>query len=197
VYDRILERYGFSIPETYRAMQARDLLTPEAPTYLHLSDLRWYSPSRILEHPLREYEIEGLLPFASSGRGDRWCWHTQWPGPTKAPVVFCPADEDTAEVFAADFTSALYRLLLEEFSGTWLDEPYGEAGVVPRYRAYLTAIQDLLPQPWFGTLARLCVPPLKEVAPGVQGLVSRSEANAIIERDLAFPELNKTFKHHL
>lgn len=178
-------------------MCAGELFSPGSARYVHLSDTTWLSREQLAEFAPLGFQIPGLVPFARSERRDLWCWYTAWRGPTLCPIVFCPRDSEEANFFAPGFASAVYRLLLEEFSGTWLSDPeyYGDdtPGV---FRRYVEDLSQFLPPNWIGELRRIVSLPLREDGEGTVGFISRAEADSIVRRHIGFPELDQTFKHY-
>ena len=118
--ERFLSRFGFHLPVVYRSMSDRGLLASDHPHHLQLTDFHWLTMEQILANSMTPVSAGNLLPFAESGNGDRWCWNTGWRSQRGIAVVFIARDQRSGEGYAADFAAALYRKLLEEFSGSWL-----------------------------------------------------------------------------
>lgn len=195
--EAIADRFGMALPDDFRKAYRRGLLTPGSDCELLLSDLRWLTPTQIVQFVPLEFQVSGLIPFARNARRDLWCWHTQWEGPVPNPIVFCPRDSSTAEVFAQDFSAALYRMLLEELSSTSLPAEDSLADrALPTLVGHVEAVADLLPPGWVSTLREIVQRPLRRTEDGAFEFLARSNADAIIERDLGFSGLNQEFPHY-
>jgi hypothetical protein len=110
-YERIEKKYRFEIPWEYRT--ARDLGWMDAGKgAMLLPDMEWWPLETIAEFEFPTYcrpHLSGLVPFASSGGGDYWCWQAD----KNARVLLCTHDCDDGLVYAPDFRSALLRQCLE------------------------------------------------------------------------------------
>src|SRR4051812_29072900 len=73
MYDRILARFAFAIPDLYRAMAAAGLFASRGVDALFLTDLEWLTPEEMGDFESPDYQVRGLVPFAKSARGDLWC----------------------------------------------------------------------------------------------------------------------------
>jgi hypothetical protein len=58
----------------------------------------------------------GLVPFASNGVGDHFCWYPNWQTAAEPPVVFFEHDALLSRLFARDFSELLCRCMLQHFA---------------------------------------------------------------------------------
>lgn len=197
-YSAIEQRYGCGLPDVYRALRKQghfDWHGPDAsPDYLFLTDLEWLSLQEIAEYQFFDWQIGGLIPFAISARRDEWCWRRDWQQGAEPPVVLCRRG-DTGYGFAPDFRGFLYRILLEEFSGTWLVESFGIHGTQERLRRYVDFVRPYLPERWVGQLSSLANRDWVTLADGTVCVFTREECNRVVQDELAFPHLNEEFYH--
>jgi hypothetical protein len=196
-YDRIAERYSLIIPEQYRSVRAMGLLDRGSPNELFLTDLEWLSTDAIAIYEFLEFEIKGLIPFARTARRDLFCWYPPMATDKDIPVIFCPRDDENATCYASDFVGFLYRILLEEFSGSWLVDSFGVTGTAERFRRYATDVSQFLPDSWATTLCQLSTEPLIELEQGVYGVMDRKKSRDLIAKTRFFPRLNQKFKHYI
>jgi hypothetical protein len=206
-YDKIAARFAFQVPEIYRAMRARGCfdhtagregsLVHESPNELFLTDLQWMTLQKIAEFQPPSFQIAGLVPFASSARRDLFCWYPAWTTEKGVPVTFCPRDDENAICYAGDFCGFLYRILLEEFSGSWNADIFGIDGLAERFHRYAKLAGEFLPVDWANKLIELSARPLTELEEGVHGVMERAECEQLIQRALSFPRLNERFKHYV
>lgn len=190
-YEHLRQRFDFELPDTYREMQEAGFFDFDNLNYLFLTDLEWLSLEQIITFKFLEFQIDGLIPFAKSARKDLFCWYPQWIFHDNTPVIFCPRDDNEAFGYAGDFAACIYRLLLEEFSGSCLVDSLGIEETSVRFRKYAQNIKGYLPPAWSNSLSLLAERPLKELEPDVFGVFSRSECNVLIERQLGFLHLNQ------
>jgi len=132
LYTAISQRFGFSLPDEYRRLESRGLLTLTAPahasqftkpgTYLWLNEMEWYSLEKIAEFKFWPDQLPGFVPFAFTGGGDDWCWQPEFTDSRGTRVVCCWHDSNMATVYAPDFASALFRQVIEFCSTTDDDE---------------------------------------------------------------------------
>ena len=97
--------------------------------------------------------------------------------------------------YAADFRSFLFRILLEEFSGTWLIDSFGADGAMTQLRNYVNWLSPFFPETWSQRLRELALGDIGQIADGSYGVFPREECDAIVKRELAFAHLNEEFMH--
>lgn len=196
-YDSIKARYSFRLPPLYRELQAAGYFDHAQPTtYIEFTDHQWKSLKAVASHQFCDWQTHTrtfFVPFSHSARRDEWGWRRDWITGDEPAVVFCERGPE-GRGFAPDFRGFLYRMLLEELSGTWLlENPQDEEGKAticrvvevigpPTSARVGRRIDELSRQPWYtDKTGTICVFP-------------RSECDRIIEQDLAFPHLNEVFQ---
>lgn len=199
-YEWIAARYSFRLPPLYRELQAAgcfDFTQPDK--YIEFTDHEWLSLKGIAGHEFCEWQTNTrkfFVPFSHSARRDEWGWRLDWIEGDEPAIVFCERGPEGRGV-APDFRGFLYRMLLEELSGTWVVEnPQDEEGkakirravevIGPRLpREWAQQIDELLRQQWYVDKDQnVCVYP-------------RVECNRIIEKDLGFSHLHDVFQQEL
>jgi hypothetical protein len=178
------DRYGFRFPPVYRALLEAEHLAGPADV-LQATDLEWLPPARIATYKFFLPPAAPLVPFAITARRDEWCWRLDWAEAGEPAVVFRERG-GLAVGYAPDFRGFLYRLLLEELSGSWLVEgPDDEPGQVVVRRSVEIAAPHL-PAEWAGRLRELAARPWEETEDGTVQTFHRSECEEIVARDLTF-----------
>jgi hypothetical protein len=162
LYNAITARYNFVVPDEYRRLQSRGLLTMSAPahasafhrpgSYLWLNDMEWYSLQDIVDFKFQSYHMAGFVPFAFSAGGDYWCWHPKHADHRGAQVLCCPHDCELATIYAPNFQTALYRQALDFCRGSASEEDIDPAAFLRRWAADLAPI---FPERWCAHLRRL------------------------------------------
>lgn len=198
--DKIEARYRLKLPSDYLQLYEANRFTwfgvDKSPEYLSFTDLEWLTLDEIAEYKFLD-QIDGLVPFAISARRDEWSWRTDWNTGSEPSVVFC-GRVDTGYGYAPHFKGALYRLFLEELSGTWIYQDHGRHGTIQQFRKYLQFFETLFPERWIQTLQELLPPDARlRKLPRSIGVVSSDITDAIIARDLAFDHLNEVFEHYI
>jgi hypothetical protein len=196
-YEVIEARYQFRLPPLYRELRAAGCFDYTRPDkYIELTDHQWKSLQAIGRHefcPWQTYSQTFLVPFSHSARRDEWGWRLDWIRGDEPAIVFCERGPE-GKGFAPDFRGFLYRMLLEEFSGTWVvARPEDDEGKAKIRRA-VEAICAHLPGAWVKRIDELSRQPWYTERDGTIRVYSRAECNRIIEQDLAFPHLNAVFQ---
>jgi hypothetical protein len=76
-YEAVRRRYGFDLPEAYRALEGAGHFAPQATDYLSFYDCEWLPPQQIADFKFNPWEIAsdgGFAPFAMSGAHEPYCW---------------------------------------------------------------------------------------------------------------------------
>lgn len=198
-YTAIEQRYNFSIPASYRLLEARghfDYKRGED-NYLAFDDCEWLSPEAIAKHEFNRWEIAidgGFVPFAMNGRGEPYCWRLDWAADGGEPaIVHCERCE-WAICLAPSFSGMLYRFAIEAFGGR---------NCIPEHAKYkdklyrdVDILSEVLPPDWMARLRELRRMPWRKDDKLNHALViSWQEAEELINADLAFPHLNEKFIH--
>ena len=190
-YQTIRARWDFKLPVAYLKMHELGLVRSNADTALVLSDTSWLSGVEIGDYsdPLRD--LDSMVPFAKSGRGDLWCWYLK-PAAGRSLVVQSPAQSAFCTGYAPNFEGAIYRLLLEEFSSTWLVGKLGDAdAVAQRFMGYAAEVAPFLPFEWSARLSDIASRPLLPQLGGNYGFLSPVESNEIVQQHLVFEQLHE------
>jgi hypothetical protein len=191
--DQLQRDLSFTFPSSYRLMLSAGLLDHDSDECLDLSDTQWLTAPAISRSLIGPPSSPQFIPFAQSARADYWAWYR--PTTTAAPstIAFIPRDKYPPTAYAPSFEAAIYRLLLEEFSSSWLadrvDDP--STNLPPLFQRYAQAVHPHLPQTWATTLLELTRRPLFEAEPEIFAVLTRDEANSILHRDLNFPQLDQ------
>lgn len=192
-FEQATTRWHFVFPEDYLTFYNTGMLTESPATGLRLSRFWWLTPAEIAGCDWPDYKIPELVPFAKTPGRDHFCWHKDggW-------VASCPRDSDFGEGFAPSFAGFVYRALLEEFAGTWLVSVLesDSAKVRTLLAEYSARAGALLPESWRDVLRDCGKRELIQTEWDHQSIRSE-EMNVIVQRDLAFPMLNRSFKQHM
>ncbi|MHC5068780.1 MAG: hypothetical protein ACYTF0_09360, partial [Planctomycetota bacterium] len=114
-----------------------------------------------------------------------------------APIVYCPDEDEVAHFCAPDFTSWLYRLMLEELACTGLTEHIDVRQSRDVLAAYSQALSDSFHPAWNDRLDNLLARPYRIDANDYHGVLDENELRAILSEDLAWPRLDEEFEHYL
>jgi len=188
------QRYGFCLPDLYQWFSAAGHFDHSGNACLALTDVEWLRPQEIASYKFLEWQAPHktwFVPFAISARRDEWGWRLDWAVDGKPPVVFCERGPE-GYGYAPDFRGFLYRMLLEEFSGSWLLEHEGDEVGRQAVARSVEFVLPHLPKPWAARLETLAQKPWRSKDNYI-GVYSRSECKQIIAIDLAFPYLNEKF----
>ncbi len=196
-YDQIEARYSFRLPPLYRELQALGCFDhSQSDKYIWFTDHRWLSLHAIADHEFCEWQTDTrkfLVPFSHSARRDEWGWRLDWISSEEPPIAFCERGPEGRGV-APDFKGFLYRMLLEEFSGTWVVESPDDDKGKAKIRRAVEAICPRLPGAWGKRIDELSRQPWYTDKDKVVCVYPRTECNRIIEMDLAFPHLDEVFQ---
>jgi hypothetical protein len=194
--ERAIEaRYGFSLPASYRALQAEGRFAAGSENWLHLTDLEWLGLRDIAAYQFEDWQLAAaghFVPFAISARRDEWCWRLDWANGGEPPVVFLERGPE-GYGYAPDFRGFLYRVLLEELSGSWLlQDETDEHGQALVWQSVNT-VTPFLPEAWAARLRDLAARPWYKDKSGAIRVFPRTECKQIVAEELKFPHLNEYF----
>lgn len=197
--ERIREVHGMTVPATYRRLWFdgllswdRDMSESEWQKHLLSGSLLWFTDCEFLEpEEIADWDyghrVKTFVPFAENGRADVWAWFKPWAKGDERAIVFGPAEEDEAEVYAPDFAGFLFRRTLEEFTGTWLGEELGGAeGAAAYFRQLPETLRPYLPARLTITLERVAKGEVSEPEEGLHLLLDRAKAIEIGKEALEF-----------
>ncbi len=174
---------SFTFPPSYLSMHSSGLFNHDSDNCLLLSDTEWLDPGEIARESTPQ-----LIPFAQSGRGDQWAFLRS---ADQSSIAFAPHDA-RATFYGPSFQAAIYRLLLEEFSSSWLADSLDDpAQLLPLFQRYALNLQPHLPKPWAATLLELTHRPLQSPEPEIFGVLTPHEATALLRRDVNFSQLDQ------
>ncbi|MCA9029922.1 MAG: hypothetical protein KDA66_03890, partial [Planctomycetaceae bacterium] len=123
-FDAIESRYGILIPKLYRTMHEAGHFDASAQKHVTFTDHEWMTLSDIATHEFADWQTltrQWFVPFSISARHDQWGWRRDWTTVDEPAVVFCELGPEGCG-YAPNFQGFLYRMLLEELSGSWLLE---------------------------------------------------------------------------
>ena len=202
-------KYSIRLPDSYRSIVDQGWIDfdcdpgqrvqPGKLNYLWLSEAEWLPLDTILNYQPTDYSLPGFVPFAQNGAGDWWMW---WPAAGKSdelPVVLCPHDLNEGEFYAPNFTAFLYRNILDYAVTAYADE--GE-DCRAWFDDWLPRFASIWPAAWSDQIREIASRPPSmghETMPNGRtypwtGLLPESENKAIVQRDLAFPDLDREFQ---
>jgi hypothetical protein len=192
----VQRRYNFRVPELYRTMSARGHFDPKNDdAWLTFTDFEWLTPQAIAEFQFLDWQAPyktWFVPFAISGRHDQWGWRLDWADAGEPPVVFCEWGPE-GYGHAPDFRAFLYRMLLEEFTGTCLLEDEDDEKGKRLLGRSIEFVLPHLPKAWAARLKKLAKLPWQKDDDGTISAYPRSKCQKIVSKDLAFPHLNEKF----
>lgn len=173
-------------------MQARGWFNCSSDSYFWLVRAKRLSLNEILNYEPEDYYKPGFVPFASEADGSDWAW---WPSAHFETVVSCPHDCSVGEYDAPTFVSFIYRRLLDYAGAVRL----GEEQEVRKYLCdWSSRLSEYLPGAWEDTLTTLASVELIRWSYNGRdaglGLLTYEQKEAIIQRDLVFPLLNREFE---
>lgn len=192
VYDQIQQRYGFSLPEEYRAMERAGWFDAKnKATFVWVYETRWLTPEKILAYEFESFHKPGFVPFARTAASDLWCW---WPAQDPAAVVLCPRDSTEASFDASSFVGSLYRRMLSYCVDFDRED---EANIRAQLIGWAGKFAPYFPAPWIETLqslSRANATPWQMQKFNGFGLLPLQEEKDLIQRDLGFARLSETFE---
>jgi len=191
-YSEIERRFGFNLPEEFKILGRAGILDHEHPDYLRLTDVRWHYPPHVAGQDIPKDFKAGIVPFASSPKGDCLSWVLGWKTDVGIGTAFCLRGSSMARGYAPSFAGAVYRALLEEFADSLLDESVVRLQGI--FRSYVDCVAPVMREPWLNTLNELAG---REPQLGDDGahVLDESELQQLIIRDLQFPHLNAPMKY--
>ena len=199
-YPAIQSRWNFAVPEEYRRMQQSGFFDHTHPHYIELSDVEWFALDHIAGYKPMDFQIAGLVPFAMEASASTWTWMRNKPIHGQTRIAHCPHDEGIAEVFAPDFNSCVYRLILQDLRSTWLIGNHNDIATpddaTRAFRRYARDLEPYFNPKWTARLDELLKRPFREMPDTCIGLMGGPELQSILAEDLDFEELDLQFYHY-
>lgn len=190
---RIIERYAFSLPETYKAMRAASCFDAQHEHHLQFTDLEWLRLEAIAAFEFDKHMIDGLIPFAQTLDGHLWAWNPQIDERHDASVVFCPDEDEVAVLYAPDFQTAIYRMLLDELANTFLVERGSLAHAEVQLQVFVEAASPFLKDQWVERIQELMKRSLQSTQTNFYGVLEEDELADILSDDVAYDRLDEEF----
>jgi len=198
IFDKIKKRFRFDVPKEYRAMHKDGLLDMgKLKKCLYLSDTDWFDPEQILDfEKTNDIMSDDFIPFADNASSDVWCWNRKWATKGEPLVAFCPHDDTRGKIFAPDFVSCVYRLMVEEMAHTHLVERVVmHSRELPKlFKRYAGSLSKYLKPEWTKTLKSLSDKPVREVYENEYGFLTDAEVKKILKRDIGYKRQGEEVK---
>lgn len=143
----------------------------------------------------RDYRELGLLPFGQTGAGDVHCFLHRSPLEIEGddmPVVLAPHDAPEVEVLAKNFQDFVFSHLLEGVSEFDDDSLIAAVDLRETLANTLRSHHSLLSDRQFSVLEDVYGRE-PNTAEDVWSLISLSEMNEVLEREIGFPKWNHVF----
>jgi hypothetical protein len=190
------ERWGRALPDDYLEFVNLGLASSDPSTGICLSRLTWWSPEQIAQCRWPAWKIRDLLPFAKTPGGDHYAWRfhrggTFW-------IAECPRDSDYGKGVAPTFRDFVYRSVLEELAGSWLQSVFGlsTTEVENTLRSYVDRLRVYLPPPHVDTLRSCLASGVRDIGDETCAAIADDRFEEIVKRDLWFPHFGEKFKQH-
>jgi hypothetical protein len=161
--ERLEARLGMSLPTGYRVWTSKkytDFHAGHNNLYLWVHEAEWIPLEEMFDLDLgrdlgRTGVLPGLIPFAFTGAGDRWCWNSNFStAEGEYEIWLCLHDEELGENYAPTFAAWFYRTCLEHASDVERNE-----GQIQEARDYLrlwsARLSEFQPGAWAEHLAAL------------------------------------------
>ena len=195
-YKLVQTRYSFDLPPLYRELQTAGCFDYTQPEKVILfTDHEWMSLQEIAHFEFYEWQNksrEFFIPFARTRRRHTYGWRKDWINGEEAEIVFCEHGP-FGSGFALDFRAFLYRMLLQEFSGTSLLKSPNDGNGKAKIRRAVQVICPRLPTDWARRIDELSRQPWY-TEDKMNRVYSMAHCETIIQMDLSFPHLDEEFR---
>ena len=104
---------NYIIPSVYQKMNEKGFFNLE--TYLWLNDMEWMPIDKIKEYEYDSGESKLIIPFASTGGGDKWVWVVNDENKEYC-VGLCERAESNGNYYAKNTEDAIFRQIIEYVS---------------------------------------------------------------------------------
>ncbi len=189
---------AFSLPHSFFRLHEDGCCDPHNEMHIQFTDMLWLTPEQMENWTFDKRSIDGFIPFAQTLNHDCWCFAPHIDSNAPAPVAFCPEEDEVAVLYAPDFASFLYRMMLDEMASTYLvaRESFAEASYL--IRNYALQVCTYLPTAWAERLTDLAERQLCETDDvNFYGMLSQDELEQIIAEDISYDRLDEEFEHIL
>jgi hypothetical protein len=204
-YDEIKEEDGLDVPQEYRRMceeglfsyfgekKYEDMTADErvelmrertlSGKLLYLHYIEWFTPIE------GAGMVDGMVPFAGDGSGDQYCWYVPWAGEDgRVPVVYFEHEMWRVKGLAPDYTTWLYRMMLDEL--THLDcEMFKPEEGGKLVAAYIEMVRQYLSDNQVKVLQEASERPLQRID-GECALISSEECHTMLQGQMDFKHLD-------
>jgi len=137
--------------------------------------------------------IDGLIPCAQTLDGHLWAWYPAVDARHPAPLVYCPDEDEVAVIYAPDFRSTIYHMLLDELTHTFLVEHSNLVDAVEQLKRFQQTTSAFFPYTWNQRLTELLQRPLHATQENFYGLLSEDERDEILATDINYDRLDEEF----
>lgn len=192
-YSVVESRYAFALPELYKQMSQDGCFDRHAQHYLQFTDMQWLETEGMLSWVFDKHLIDGLIPFAETLSGNLWAWYPQLDARNPQAVVHIPDEDEVAVLYAPDFCSAVYRMMLEELTNTFLVERGDEKTAIETLQLFTQTLAAYFPAQWNERLAQCITRPLQATQENFYGVISEQELEEILQTDIAYDRLDEEF----
>lgn len=174
-------------------MRAAGCFDKQDPLYLQFTDLEWLSSEQIAAYTFDAHMIDGLIPCAQTLDGHLWAWYPAIDERHPAPLVYCPDEDEVAVIYAPDFLSGVYHMLLDELTHTFLVERGNLVDAAEQLKRFQQTMTAFFPDAWNQRLAELVERPLQPTDENFYGLLSEDERDDILATDINYDRLDEEF----
>ncbi|NRA39988.1 MAG: SMI1/KNR4 family protein [Planctomycetes bacterium] len=192
-YSTIEARFEFALPELYKKMVADQCFDHHQEKHLQFTDLEWLTAEQIFTWVFDKHLIEGLIPFAQTLSGNLWAWYPQLDPRNPQAVVCIPDEDEVAVIYAPDFCSAMYRMLLDEMANTFLVERGDQKSAQRHLREYCETLAVYFPAKWNDRLKEYSQRELQATQENFYGVIDEELVEEILAEDLVYDRLDEEF----
>ncbi len=189
----IEDRYKFNLPSLYKEMRAIGCFDRHHENYLQFTDLEWFSADQILAWVYDKHLIDGLIPCAHTLSGHLWAWYPNIDYDHSEAMVFCPDEDEVGVLYAPDFQSTIYHMMLDELANTFLVERSNAKEAEQTLHHFVDVIAAFMPEQWNERLQELVERPLQPTQENFYGVISEDELEQILADDINYARLDEEF----
>lgn len=197
----------YNIPLLYKEMNDRGYLDKNKESYLWLNEMEWKTIDEIKEYEHEDGESKSLIPFAYTGRGDKWVW-VIGDEDKEYYVGLCCAGEWEGNYYAKNIEDAIFRQIIEyaASSNFYLfkekAKPYqiSEEELKSQLVMWSKKLQGILNKEYLDIVDMLSGLNLKHIKNSYgqwYSLLSMEEEKELIEKYIKFNLLGEEFEWYL